>query len=139
MRTKGSDRGSRSNRGLVCIANLNWQAPLAPIAWICLERTNDLGAARAAPSVAPQPPQRDFVPVSADYASPTVGAIGAPAGFVVHVTRVDVIEPGLARYVTRHLEGMRRSGRHFEHLVVRMKGREVQWDIWAQLCHHPFA
>jgi hypothetical protein len=93
---RGSSRGSRSNWRRVRTANLNWHAPLAPIAWIRLERANDLSAARAAASISSQLPQGDIVPVAANYAKPTAGAIGTSAGFVVHITRVDVIEPARA-------------------------------------------
>ena len=69
-----SPRGSqRAKPSAGLIADTDWQAPLSPVAGLCLEQTRDCHAAAGAMALLRQSPQGDLVPVAADEALAAAG------------------------------------------------------------------
>ncbi len=64
-------------------------------------------------------------------------AEGGAAFAIVHVARVDVVQPGVERNLPRACQRRRQRGGNVVHLVVGMEGGEVQRHVGAQFFYDP--
>ena len=82
-------------------------------------------------------PGRQLIPVAADQERTAARTPGARSVKIVNVACVDVVQSVLESYPARSLQGRRRRRGFVPHLPVRMKCREVQRYIRAQVFDYP--
>src|SRR6187401_644097 len=108
-----------------------------PCARLRFQAAGQAGAALPARTVRGEIPLRHHVPVATDQFLATSVAVGAASLFVVNVTNVHVMNPGVACDGLRALERFRGRRRHIEHPVVGMKCAEMERHIGPELLHDP--
>src|SRR5438034_7925195 len=115
----------------------HWEALGAPVPRRASKDSGTRGSAIAAAAVVREMPLGHHVPVPSDDLSSTVMAVGAAAGFVVHVAGIGVADPVLHRDSPGPRKGFGRSMRLVQHFPVRMERSKVYRHIRPELLHDP--
>src|SRR3989442_770648 len=102
-----------------------------------VEDTGTGRSAIAAAAVVHEMPLGHHVPVPSDDLSSTLMAVGAAAGFVVHIAGIGVADPILHCDSPGPRKGFGRSLRLVQHLPVRMERSKVDRHIRPEMLHDP--
>ncbi|MNE03700.1 hypothetical protein D3C80_962110 [compost metagenome] len=112
---------------------------LAERAGLLVEAPGDGGVALRAATLGAQPVVQDAVPVTLDQRRAAARTEGRAALGIVHIARVDIVQPLRQGDLPGAPERCRRGARGFEHLEVGVEGGEVQRHIRPQFPEYPGA